>query len=90
MRVFIRQLLKQQSELNNLDRRISLLGKRIDAMVNREAQALGELVTNAPRSNESNQQVISFDDDFFLLDDLNPKSLAAGLAAVEAGFLFLG
>lgn len=79
MRVFMRQLLKQQNELNDIDKRLAALSRRMDAMVDREAWALGELVEGAPRPDEPDQQVMSFDDEFFLFDDSNPEALLSDL-----------
>ena len=51
----------------------------MDAMVNREAWALGELVEKVPRPDKPDQQVIFFDDSFFLFDDLDPDRLLTDL-----------
>ena len=62
-----------------LKKRISALSRYMDAMIDREAWAFNELVERAPRPDEPDQQIISFDDSFFLLDDPDPNYLLTNL-----------
>jgi len=80
MKVFMRQLLRQQEEVIKCDEKLEEITRRMDAMVDLEARALGELVDSAPDPSDPEQQVMDFDDDFFLWDD--PSLLSYGLPEI--------
>ena len=77
MRVFMRQMVAQQKEIENAEKRLQEISRRMDVMVDREARALGELSELAPSAEEPEQEVMGFEDDFFLMDD--PELLSWGL-----------
>ena len=55
-------------------------------MLDRESRALGKLVESAPSDDEPDQQVMGFEDDFFLFDD--PAGLGYGMG-LEPGAALL-
>ncbi|KAK5191317.1 hypothetical protein LTR92_009036 [Exophiala xenobiotica] len=71
MAVFTRQLLHQEQKVSNLEKWLENISRRQGLMLNREARALGELEANAPLLDEPKQQVMGFEDNFFLADDPN-------------------
>ncbi|KAK5227268.1 hypothetical protein LTR72_003258 [Exophiala xenobiotica] len=71
MAVFARQLLHQEQKVSNLEKRLENISRRQGLMLDREARALGELEANAPLPDEPEQQVMGFEDNFFLADDPN-------------------
>jgi len=84
MRVFAKQLLLQEKRQEKIERRMEEITRRQDKMLERESAALGELSEWAPALDEPDQQVMGWEDDFFLFDD--PSSLGFGLGqAVQPG-----
>jgi len=77
MRVFMRQMIAQQKEVADAEKRLSVISRRMDVMVDRESRALGELLEFAPSTDEPDQEVMGLEDDFFLFDD--PALLDYGL-----------
>ncbi|KAK5312315.1 hypothetical protein LTR93_011379, partial [Exophiala xenobiotica] len=69
--VFARQLLAPEQKVANLEKRLENISRRQNLMLDREARALGELEANPPLENEPEQQVMGFEDNFFLADDPN-------------------
>lgn len=78
MRVFAKQLLLQEKRQAEIEKRLEEINRRQDAMLDREARALGEL-DEAAAGPEPESQVMTFEDDFFLFDD--PSRLSTGLDA---------
>ena len=85
MRVFMRQMVAQQKELSDAERRLHEISRRMNVMVDRESRALGELDELAPAPDEPDQEVMGLEDDFFLMDD--PNFLGVGLDLVESDFV---
>ena len=66
MVVFAKQLLAQEKRQLNLERKLEVLERRQDSMLEREARALGELTSLAEPGSEP---LVSVEDNFFLQDD---------------------
>ena len=77
MRVFANQLLSQQKKQEDIERRLDEISRRQEAMLDRESRALGEMDDLAPAPGDPEQEVMGFEDDFFLMDD--PSLLSWGL-----------
>ncbi|KAK5289096.1 hypothetical protein LTR99_011273, partial [Exophiala xenobiotica] len=86
MAVFARQLLHQEQKVSNLEKRLENISRRQGLMLDREARALGELEANAPLPDEPEQQVMGFEDNFFLADD--PNLLQDGFDFSAVDFVF--
>jgi len=82
MVVFARQLIKQEQQVANLEKKLADLSRRQDLMLDREARVLGELDAEASSSREPDLEVMGFEDDFFLMDDPNLISDPLNLSSV--------
>lgn len=69
MRVFAKQLLLQDKQQEEIERKLNEISRRQDKMLDRESRALGEMEELAPSPNEADQEVMGFEDEFFLFDD---------------------
>ena len=76
MRTFAQQLLLQEKQQQKIENQLAEINRRQDAMLDRESRALGEMDELVDPS-EPDQQVMGFEDDFFLFDD--PSDLSYGL-----------